>query len=348
MRGNNGLRVAVVAPMLLPVPPQNAGGTERIIGDLIREFIKTGHNPLLFGPTDSAVECEVVGPSVSVARLRATTSRVPGATLAVLEAALLDMVRERAHEFDAIHCHTEFAHAAVLAEHRARTLTTIHWRCDELDRQAFFQAFPDLPVAAISAAQGTSIPASNLAGVVHHGIPADRYTLGVGGEGLAFLGRMTDQKRPERAVEIARRGGRPLRLAGNIDPGNPAHFHTHVEPALGGGIEYVGEVDDAAKQDLLGNAAALLMPIDWPEPFGLVMIEAMACGTPVIAWRHGAVPEIVEHGQTGFVVDTMDEAVAAVGRLHEIDRAHVRARFEARFTAERMARDYVALYRQLA
>ena len=159
---------------------------------------------------------------------------------------------------------------------------------------------------------------------------------------------MTDQKRPERAIELARRTGRPLALAGNLDPGNPAHFRDHVEPHLSDSVRYVGEVDDAGKQALLGNAAAFIMPIDWPEPFGLVMIEAMACGTPVIAWRRGAAPEIVEDGVTGFLVDDMDGAVAAVGRLGEIDREVVRDRFERRFTSSRMAKDYIKLYSQLA
>lgn len=348
MRENDGLRVAMVAPMLLPVPPRTAGGTERMVADLIRSVINLGCNPKLFGPLDSTVPCPVIGPSPSIAALRERERRVPGATLAVLESALLDMVRERAAEFDVIHCHTEFAHAAVLAGHRARTLTTVHWRCDELDRQLFFRAFPDLPVAAISADQQRSIPESNRRGVVHHGIPADRYAQGKGGAGLAFLGRMTDQKRPERAVELARRTGLPLTLAGNLDPGNPEHFRRHVEPHLGDSIRHGGEVDDVGKQALLGAADAFVMPVDWPEPFGLVMIEAMACGTPVIAWAHGAVPEIVEEGVTGFIVRDMDEAVAAVGRLSEIDRAMVRRRFEERFTADRMASGYVKIYRELA
>ena len=288
------------------------------------------------------------GDHPSLLRLRETESRVPGATGAVLEAALLERVRERADGFDVIHCHTEFAHAAVFGPWRERTLTTIHWRTDELDRRLFFRAFPDLPVCAISHDQARHVPASNLAGVVHHGFEADRYRPGPGGGGLAFLGRMTDQKRPERAIELARRTGLALKLAGNLDPGNPAHFERHVAPALGGAIEHVGEVDDAGKQALLGHADALVFPVDWPEPFGLVMIEAMACGTPVIGWRNGAVPEVVEDGVTGFVVDTMEEAVVAVRRLPEIDRATVRARFEARFTADRMVEETLAIYRRLA
>ena len=343
------LQIAVVAPMLLPVPPQNAGGTERVIHDLIHGVIKLGHSVTLFGPLDSAVGGSVQGPSVSVSRLQREHSRVPGATLAVLEAALLDRVRRNADRFDAIHLHTEFAHAAVLHEVRSRTLTTVHWRCDELDRQLFFEAFPDLPVAAISADQAKSIPPSNLRGVVHHGFDAGRYRAGPGSsDTLAFLGRMTDQKRPEWAIELARRTGKTLKLAGNIDGGNPAHFRDHVAPHLGPTIEYLGEVDDRGKQALFGEAAALVLPVDWPEPFGLVMIEAMACGTPVIAWKRGAVPEVIEDGATGFVVNSMDEAERAVARLDEIDRAHVRARFEERFSADRMARDYCRIYRQLA
>ena len=343
------LQIAVVAPMLLPVPPQNAGGTERVIHDLIRGVIKLGHKVALFGPLDSRVDGAVEGPSVSVAQLRETHSRVPGATLPVLEAALLDQVRQAADRFDAIHLHTEFAHAAVLHAVRPRTLTTVHWRCDELDRQLFFKAFPDLPVAAISADQAKSIPASNLQGIVHHGFEVDRYRAGPGSaDTLAFLGRMTDQKRPEWAIELARRTDMGLKLAGNVDGGNPEHFRNHVEPHLDAKIEYCGEVDDRGKQNLFGHAAALVLPVDWPEPFGLVMIEAMACGTPVIAWNRGAVPEVIEHGVTGFVVDSMDEAEQAVSRLGEIDRTVVRKRFETRFSADRMARDYVRIYERLA
>ena len=338
---------------MLPVPPRLAGGTERVIADLIRGVIKVGHSVDAFVPTDSALDAtnRAAIPSLQSLREAAANAgpRVPGATPAVLEAALLESVRAHADDYDVVHCHTEFAHAAVLGTMRARTLTTVHWRCDELDRQLFFRAFPDLPVAAISHDQARSVPPSNLAGVVHHGFEADRYAPGPGSrDTLAFLGRMTDQKRPERAIELARRTGMGLRLAGNLDPGNPAHFERHVAPYLGGRIEHVGEVDDGGKQALLGGAAALVFPIDWPEPFGLVMIEAMACGTPVIAWRRGAVPEIVEDGITGFVVDDMEGAVRAVSRLPEIDRGAVRRRFEERFGADRMARDYCAIYERLA
>ncbi len=261
---------------------------------------------------------------------------------------MLEALRVHLDEFDVIHCHGEFAHAALLGRRRAHSVTTVHWRVDELDRQLFFDGFPDLPVAAISHAQARAVPRSNLAGVVHHGLNAERFTLGAGDGGyLAFIGRMTDQKRPDRAIEVARKTGYPLKLAGGVDVGNPGWFDAHVAGHLDESIVHVGTVDDTQKQALLGGAAALLFPIDWPEPFGLVMIEAMACGTPVIAWRNGSVEEVVEHGVTGFIVETIGEAAAAVARLAELDRARIRERFLARFTAERMARDYVALYERL-
>ncbi len=267
---------------------------------------------------------------------------------AVLEALQLEALRRHLDAFDIVHCHGEFAHAALLGAKRRHSLTTIHWRVDELDRALFFAGFPDLPVAAISAAQEAGIPASNRAGVVHHGIDRHRYRPGRGNGGYAaFVGRMTDQKRPDTAIRVANAAGMPIRLAGTIDVGNPGYFDEQVRPLLGPAAEYVGPVDDTGKQALLGGATALLFPIDWPEPFGLVMIEAMACGTPVVAWNRGSVPEVIEEGVTGFVVSSEEEAVAALREAARLDRATVRARFEARFTAERMAADYVAIYRRL-
>jgi glycosyltransferase involved in cell wall biosynthesis len=267
---------------------------------------------------------------------------------AALEALQLEALRLRLDQFDIVHCHGEFAHAALLGARRRHSLTTIHWRVDELDRALFFAGFPDLPVAAISAAQEAGIPASNRAGVVHHGIRADRYAFRAEPErSVAFVGRMTDQKRPDVAIRVARAAGLPIRLGGTVDVGNPDYFERAVRPLLGPDAVYCGPVDDAEKGALLGSARALLFPIDWPEPFGLVMIEAMACGTPVVAWNRGSVPEIVEEGVTGFVVGSEEEAVAALARIETLDRATIRARFEARFTAERMARDYLAIYRRL-
>ncbi len=260
----------------------------------------------------------------------------------------MEDLRLRLDRFDIVHCHGEFFHAALLGPRRRHSLTTIHWRVDELDRKIFFETFPDLPVAAISAAQGAMLPASNRAGTVHHGIARDRYALQGGAGGyLAFVGRMTDQKRPDRAIRVSNAAGRPIRLAGTVDVGNPTYFEREVRPLLSDAATYVGPLGDRAKGEMLGGAEALLFPIDWPEPFGLVMIEAMACGTPVVAWDRGSVREIVDDGVTGFVVSSEEEAVAAIAKARALDRAAVRRRFEARFTAERMAADYLALYRKL-
>jgi glycosyltransferase involved in cell wall biosynthesis len=342
------LRIAQLAPVIFPVPPAGSGGTERIVHDLTEALVGMGHQVFLFAPSDSRSSATLVPGAPSLAALEQAHGRVAPGVPAVLEAILLDQLRERLDDFDIVHCHGEFAHAALLDTRRRHSVTTIHWRVDELDRQLFFAHFPDLPVAAISHAQADALPPGNLAGVVHHGIARDRYRKGPGDGGyLAFIGRMTDQKRPDRAIAIARAAGVPIRLAGAVDVGNPRYFDTHVAPALGADVLHIGEVDDAGKQTLLGTASALLFPIDWPEPFGLVMIEAMACGTPVIAWNRGSVPEIVEQGVTGFIVESEAEAVAAVAWAAGLSRNNIRARFEARFTADRMAEDYVALYRRL-
>ena len=339
------LRIAQVAPMVFPVPPETHGGTERVVADLTDALTAQGHDLTLFAGSDSQTSARLLSASASLKSL-CPDAEAPG-MLGVLESANLSQLRSRLADFDIIHCHTESAHAAVLGAARANSLTTIHWRTDQDDRQTMFRLFPDLPVAAISASQARHIPDKNLRGVVHHGIPETRFHCGPGGGPLAFIGRMTDQKRPDAAIRIAKQAGFALRLAGTVDVGNPLYFDQHVEPHLGGHADYIGPVDDSAKQDLLGHAKALLFPIDWPEPFGLVMIEAMACGTPVVAMNRGSVPEIVEDGVTGFIVDTEDEAAEAVRKAAGLDRQCIRARFEERFTATRMAADYEVLYRKL-
>ncbi len=342
------IRVAQVAPNIFPIPPEYHGGTERIIHDLSRELCNLGLDVTLFAPSDSATDLPRIGDHPSLAALERRHGSVAPGVPAALDALQLEALRLRLDAFDIVHCHGEFAHAALLGARRGHSLTTVHWRVDELDRALFFAGFPDLPVAAISAAQAAGIPPSNRVGVVHHGIAADRYTFRAEPDAhVAFVGRMTDQKRPDAAIRVARAAGLPIRLGGTIDVGNPDYFERMVRPLLGPGASYVGPIDDGAKNALLGGARALLFPIDWPEPFGLVMIEAMACGTPVVAWNRGSVPEIVEDGVTGFVVCSEEEAVAALGRIDGLDRARVRRRFEARFTAERMARDYLAVYRRL-
>ncbi|MFF8799643.1 MULTISPECIES: glycosyltransferase family 4 protein [unclassified Methylobacterium] len=342
------LRVAQVAPNIFPVPPQHHGGTERIVHDLSVSLQKLGVDVTLFAPCDSVTDLPRVGDHPSLAALEHQFGRVAPGVPAALDALQLEALRLRLGDFDIVHAHGEFAHAALLGSRRRHSLTTVHWRVDELDRALFFAGFPDLPVAAISAAQEAGIPPANRAGVVHHGLAGDRYALSRDpGRHVAFVGRMTDQKRPDVAIRTARAAGLPIRLGGTIDVGNPDYFERRVRPLLGSDASYLGPVDDRAKSDLLGGARALLFPIDWPEPFGLVMIEAMAHGTPVIAWNNGSVPEIVEDGVTGFVVASEDEAVAALARIDGLDRSQVRRRFEARFTSERMARDYLAIYQRL-
>ncbi|CAO4181168.1 Glycosyl transferase group 1 [Methylorubrum populi] len=342
------IRVAQIAPSIFPTPPEHHGGTERIVHDLSMALRSLGLNVTLFAPSDSATDLPRVGDHPSLAALERRHGPVAPGVPAALEALQLEALRLRLDRFDIVHCHGEFAHAALLGARRRHSLTTVHWRVDELDRALFFAGFPDLPVAAISAAQEAGIPTANRAGVVHHGIARDRYALQPEpGAHVAFVGRMTDQKRPDAAIRVARAAGLPIRLGGTIDVGNPDYFVRAVRPLLGPDATYLGPVDDRAKADLVGSARALLFPIDWPEPFGLVMIEAMACGTPVIAWNRGSVPEVVEDGVTGFVVRSEAEAIEALAQIERLDRRQVRRRFEARFTAERMARDYLAIYQRL-
>ena len=338
------MRIAQVCPLHFAVPPRDHGGTERVVGDLTSALVARGHEVTLYAAygSDTPARLRTMGPQV--ADLEHLAPGLPAAR----EAAMLDAVAAEAAEYDVIHCHTEFMHAPVLRAHRARTLTTVHWRLDQADRHAFFDAFPDLPVAAISEDQGRAYTGEALTGVVHHGIDRDRYRPGPGGGGVAFLGRMTDQKRPDAAIRIARAAGMGVRLAGTVDVGNPDYFDCEVAPLLGPDAEYGGPVGDAAKQALLGEATALLFPIDWPEPFGLVMIEAMACGTPVVARRRGSVPEVIEEGVTGFTFETEEEGADALWRAATLDRRVVREQFEARFTADRMAEGYEAIYRRLA
>ena len=342
------MRIAHVAPVIHPVPPSTYGGTERVIADLAGAQVDDGHEVTLFGPADCTLEgVRQVGEYRSLAWHEKQAGGAPPGLPAVLEAQLLRDLLAQGGDHDVIHLHGS-AHASAVAEmFGIPAFRTIHWRADEADHAEHFRAFPQERIIAISHAQSKAVPEGSLAGIVHHGMPADRYSEGDGsGAYLAFLGRMTDQKRPDRAIELARATGRDLQLAGPIDPGNPGYFDEIVRPALDATIRHVGSVDDAGKQGLLGNAAALVFPIDWPEPFGLVMIEAMACGTPVIAWRRGSVPEVIEDGVTGIVVDSVTEAVQRMDEVLRLDRSAIRRQFEERFSAVRMARETLALYRE--
>jgi glycosyltransferase involved in cell wall biosynthesis len=338
------MRIALVSPLIYPSPPPFSGGTERVVHDLGEALVARGHEVTVYAAEGSATSGELVSMGPSVLSVEDT----PPGYAAAREALLLERVRKDAERYDIVHCHTEFMHAPVLGPDRWKSLTTIHWRADEEDRQVFLEGFPDLPVVAISQAQAETFPSSaRLEGVVHHGMPPGRYNYGDGSGGYAaFLGRMTDQKGPDRAIRAAREAGLPIKLAGDIDIGNPDYFETQVKPLLGPEAEYIGPIGDREKQRFLGEAKVFAMPIEWPEPFGLVMIEAMACGTPIAASPYGAAPEIVGTGAGALA--PLGRFADALREASGYDRQAVRNIFEARFTSDRMAAEYEAIYRKIA
>jgi glycosyltransferase involved in cell wall biosynthesis len=341
------MRIAQVAPLAESVPPRFYGGTERIVSYLTEELVRQGHDVTLFASSDSLTAARLVPCVERALRLNpAVRDPIP------YQVMMLDKVARQADEFDVLHFHTDILHVPLIRDFAARTVTTLHGRLDLPDLKPFYSAYPDIPLVSISEHQRRPMPPVNWIATVHHGLPQDLlpFTPKPAGNYLAFLGRISPEKRPDRAIEIASRTGMPLKIAAKIDKADVGYWKEVIEPlvATHRNVEFVGEIDEHRKAAFLGNARALLFPIDWPEPFGLVMIEAMACGTPVIAFRRGSVPEIVDHGVSGFVVDSLDEAVGAVEQLGQVDRSRVRATFAARFTAERMAHDYLDLYRRLA
>ena len=339
------MRIAQVAPLIERVPPRLYGGTERVVAYLTDELVRQGHDVTLFASGDSRTLAKLVPCSREALRLD------PGVRDPLPHAVLqLEAVRRRADRFDVLHFHTDYVHFPLFRPIAERTVTTLHGRLDLPDLHPLYREFDDVPLVSISASQRRPMPPVRWIGTVHHGLPRDLLRLSPEPRGgyLAFLGRIADEKRPDRAIEIAKRAGIPLKIFAKVDRADERYFREEIEPLLDHPlVEYVGEIGDAEKQAALGDALALLFPIDWPEPFGLTMIESMACGTPVVAFRCGSVPEVVEHGLTGYVVDSVEEAVEAVGTLDRLDRAAVRRRFEERFSAARMATDYVALYRSM-
>ncbi|HYD31773.1 MAG TPA: glycosyltransferase family 4 protein [Azospirillaceae bacterium] len=335
------MRVAQIAPLAESVPPKFYGGTERIVSYLTEELVALGHDVTLFASGDSDTTAGLIAGCPRAIRLDpAVLDPLPHHLL------MLEQVRRQAEDFDILHFHIDLLHFPLFRSLGDRVITTLHGQLDLPDLWPFFREFNNMPLVSISDAQREPMPPVRWAGTVYHGVPAELYRLHpTPGSYLAFLGRMSPEKQPEHAIEIARRSGIPLKMAAKVDKVDRAFFEARVKPLLDHPlIEFIGEIGDQEKDAFLGNALALLFPIDWPEPFGLVMIEAMACGTPVVAYRCGSVLEVVDDGVTGFVVDGVDSAVAAVGRLGLLDRAQVRSRFEERFSAARMAADYVALY----
>ena len=338
------MRIAQVAPLFESVPPKYYGGTERVVSYLTEELVRQGHDVALFASGDSVTQAKLVATTRRSLRLdkHCVDQLAP-------QMLMLERVVQSASSFDVIHFHVDYLHFPYSRRHNTAHLTTLHGRLDLPELVPLYREFHDMPVVSISSAQREPLPFANWLGTVHHGLPHDLYRFRAeAGEYLAFIGRVAPEKRVDRAIAIAKRVGLPLRIAAKVDAVDREYFESIVEPLLDDPlVEYIGEIGDGEKQEFLGNAKVLLFPIDWPEPFGLVMIEAMACGTPVIALRRGAVPEIVEHGRTGFVVGDLDEAIAATERIGEISRQRCRELFEDRFTAARMASDYLALYESL-
>ena len=340
------MKIAQIAPLAESVPPKFYGGTERIVSYLTEALVDQGHDVTLFASGDSVTRAELVPVTEMALRLNPhVRDPIPYHVM------LLEAVRRRAHEFDALHFHIDLIHMPLVQDFIGRAITTLHGRLDLPDLPAFYRSFPEHSLVSISDHQRLPMPPVNWAGTVLHGLPSDllapRFEGGAGY--LAFLGRISPEKRPDRAIRIAARSGMPLRIAAKIDNVDRAYWESEIAPliSLYPDIQFIGEINEAQKADFLGQASALLFPIDWPEPFGLVMIEAMACATPVIAFRCGSVPEVIDHGLSGFIVDNEDQAVEAVARLGDLDRHRVRAAFDARFTAERMAARYVQLYHDL-
>jgi glycosyltransferase involved in cell wall biosynthesis len=340
------MRIAQVAPLYESVPPKLYGGTERVVSYLTEELMRLGHDVTLFASGDSETTARLV-PACPRALWRDPNCRE---TLPH-HVRLMELVFHEARKFDVIHFHGDYLHFPLLRRHATPGVTTLHGRVHLHDLQPLFDEFRKTPLVSISDSQRRPLPEANWQATVYHGLPRDLHTFGQrAGDYLLFIGRISPEKRLDRAIEIARRTGRQLKVAAKIYDEDRAYYQNSIEPILSDSksfVEFIGEVGGEDKDQLIGNAYALVFPIDWPEPFGLVMIEALACGTPVIAWDNGSVPEVLTDAETGFVVDTMDEAVKAVGRVARLSRHACRRAFEQRFDATRMAQNYVEVYSRL-
>ena len=339
------MKIAQIAPLMESVPPRLYGGTERIVSYLTEELVELGHDVTLFATGDSITTANLVPCVPTALRLNASVrDTIPYYML------MLDRVRQRADDFDVLHFHIDQFHFPLFRSIAGRTVTTLHGRQDLPDLRPLYLGFEEMPLVSISNDQRRPVPNANFAATVYHGLPVDllRPTAGPQGGYVAFLGRISIEKRPDRAIALARSLGIPLKIAAKVDRVDDVYFRTQIEPLLDDpGVEFIGEINEQQKAQFLGEAQALLFPVDWPEPFGLSMIEAMACGTPVLAFRCGSVPEVIEDGLTGAIVDTMEDAMVALPHVIALDRKKVRQRFEQRFSATRMARDYVGVYRSL-
>jgi len=339
------MKIAQIAPLMESVPPRLYGGTERVVSHLCEALVRKGHDVTLFASGDSITSADLVPCAAEAIRLNpAIKDYIPYYMI------MLDKVRRMARGFDVLHFHIDAFQMPLFRDMGAKALTTLHGRQDLPDLLPLYRAFPYMPLVSISNAQRAPVPDANFVKTVQHGLPLDLFapTYDPRGGYLAFLGRISAEKRPDRAVAIATALGLPLKIAAKVDKPDESYFREVVVPLLDQpGVEFIGEINDREKSRFLGDALALLFPIDWPEPFGLVMIEAMACGTPVLAFRQGSVPEIIDDGVTGRIVETVDEAIRLLPEALRFDRRRVRRRFEERFSSARMADEYVQIYRKL-
>jgi glycosyltransferase involved in cell wall biosynthesis len=339
------MKIAQVAPLYESVPPKLYGGTERIVSYLTEELVRQGHQVTLFASGDSVTQARLVEACPRSLRLDQTC--VDDVAHYIV---LLEQVFRQASSFDLIHFHIDYLHFPLSVRQPIPTVTTLHGRLDLPDLLPVYEMFPSMPVVSISNAQRTPLPWINWLGTVYHGLPEDLYTFREApGTYLAFLGRISPEKGVEQAIAIAQQVGVPLKIAAKVDRKDREYFQEVVQPLLHNNslVEYIGEIGGDNKDTFLGEAYALLFPIDWPEPFGLVMIEAIACGTPVIAYPRGSVPEVLENGVTGWIVESIEEAVQAVRRVPTLSRARCRQVFEECFSASRMAHDYLQIYKKL-
>jgi glycosyltransferase involved in cell wall biosynthesis len=339
------MQIAQIAPLTEAIPPKLYGGTERVVSWLTEELVALGHDVTLYASGDSCTSAKLVAPWPRALRFDSSV-RDPNA----LHMMMLERVRQQADEFDFLHFHLDYYPFSLFSRQPVPFVTTLHGRLDLPEHQPVFTTFPSVPVVSISDAQRRPVPQAGFVRTVYHGLPERLLTpLPVKPRYLAFLGRITPEKGVDRAISIARHCGVPLRIAAKVDNVDREYFDEKIRPLLDGtNTEYIGEITDAEKSEFLSGAMALLATIDWPEPFGLVMIEAMACGTPVIAFNRGSVPEVVDDGLTGFIVEDEKGAIGAFDRLSQLSREKIRRQFEQRFTARRMAQEYLAVYRSLA
>jgi len=338
------MQIAQIAPLMEAVPPKLYGGSERIVAYLTDELVTMGHEVTLFASGDSVTTATLEPGCARALRLDPTVRDSVAPLLAMLEG-----VAQRARDFDVVHLHCDYLGYPVLRRTGVPFLATLHGRLDLPELRSLYRVFSDVPVVSISNSQRGPLPEAGFVATVYHGLPEQLLLPGDGGGGyLAFLGRISPEKAPDRAIRIAAQAGMQLKIAAKIDPVDRDYFKAEIEPLLAQPhVEFIGEIGEHEKAEFLGNAAGLLFPIAWQEPFGLVMIEAMACGTPVIALRNGSVPEVVDDGITGFIVDDEATAASAAGQIHLLDRTLIRTIFEQRFTARRMAEDYTRIYQDL-